>query len=82
MAKLTTKQRNAMSPETFALPRERKYPLNDASHARNALARVSEFGTPAEKAEVREKVHEHYPGIGAGKKRGGLRRVADRMRGR
>lgn len=68
-----------MSPREFALPGKRGYPINDASHARNALARVSEFGTPAEKAEVREKVHERYPGIGSGKKSGSLRRAADRV---
>jgi len=63
MAKLTAKARNAISGKNFALP-GRRYPIEDASHARNALARVSQHGTPAEKAEVRSKVHEKYPGIG------------------
>ena len=39
----------------------RRYPVEDAAHARNALARVSQDGTPAEKATVRRKVHQVYP---------------------
>lgn len=42
MAKLTSKQRNALPKSAFALPGERKYPVNDASHARNAMARASQ----------------------------------------
>ena len=61
--RLTAKQRNAMPSKSFAGP-DRSYPINDASHARNALARVSQFGTPALKARVRAKVHQKYPGIG------------------
>ena len=38
--------------------------MGDASHARNALARVSQHGTAEEKATVRAKVHAKYPGIG------------------
>jgi len=64
MAKLTSKQRNKMAPTTFAIPSKRAYPLNDASHARNALARVSQHGTPAEKAQVRAAVKRKFPGIG------------------
>ena len=47
----------------------RSYPINDATHARNALARVSQHGTSEEKAKVRAKVRAKYPGIG--RKRGG-----------
>lgn len=38
--------------------------MNDKSHARNALARVSEFGSSSLKSEVRERVHKKYPSIG------------------
>lgn len=48
MAKLNAKRRNALSDLAFALP-NRRYPIEDASHARNALARVAQFGTPKEK---------------------------------
>lgn len=64
MAKLTTKARKAIAPKNFALP-GRRYPIEDKSHARNALARVSQHGTSAEKATVRRKVHAKYPGIGS-----------------
>ena len=63
MAKLTTKGRNAIASKNFALP-GRRYPIENASHARNALSRVSQNGSPEEKAEVRAKVHAKYPGIG------------------
>jgi hypothetical protein len=66
MAKLTTSQRKALPSGDFALGKGR-YPINDPNHARNALARVSEFGTSSEKAKVRSKVHAKYPGIGKGK---------------
>jgi len=65
MAKLTTKGRKAIATKNFAGP-DRSYPIEDASHARNALARVSQHGSPAVKAEVRAKVHAKYPGIGKG----------------
>lgn len=63
MAKLTSKGRKAISSKNFALP-GRKYPIEDASHARNALSRVSQFGTASQKATVRKKVKSKYPGIG------------------
>jgi hypothetical protein len=62
MAKLTTRARKQIPTKSFALP-GRRYPIEDASHARNALARVSQHGSPAEKAAVRAKVHSKYPGI-------------------
>jgi len=55
--------RHALTKSDFALPGER-YPIPDASHARNALARVSGNGTPSEKATVRSAVHRKFPGIG------------------
>lgn len=63
MAKLTTKARKAIAPKNFALP-GRRYPVEDENHARNALARVSQFGSPSEKAAVRAKVHAKYPDMG------------------
>jgi hypothetical protein len=41
MATLTTKQRKALPSSKFALPGKR-FPIPDASHARDALARVSQ----------------------------------------
>lgn len=68
MAKLTTKRRNALPKKDFAEPGKRAYPIPDKAHARNALARVAQHGTPAEKAKVRAAVHKKYPDIGAKKK--------------
>ena len=67
MAKLTAKARNAIPTKNFAGP-DRSYPIEDASHARNALSRVSQHGSPALKARVRAKVHKKYPSIGASAK--------------
>ncbi len=39
---LTERQKDRMSPGTFAFPKERKEPLNDASHVRNAIARFDQ----------------------------------------
>lgn len=69
MAKLTTQARKHLATSSFALP-GRRYPIEDKNHARNALARVSQHGSSAEKAKVRAAVHHKYPGIG--KKSGSL----------
>jgi len=60
---LTAKARAHIKPANFALPGGR-YPINDKVHARNALARVAQHGTPAEQAKVRAAVHRKFPGIG------------------
>lgn len=39
---LSTRQKNRMATGTFAFPKERKEPLNDASHVRNAIARFDQ----------------------------------------
>lgn len=61
--KLTYAARKKIKGKNFALP-GRRYPIEDAAHGRNALARVSQHGTPEEKAIVRRKVHAKYPSIG------------------
>jgi len=65
MGLLTAKKRNSLPGKDFAVP-GRKYPIEDPSHARNALSRVSQYGTPAEKSEVRSAVKSKYPEIGEG----------------
>ena len=62
MAKLTTASRNALPASTFAGP-GRSYPIPDASHARNALARASQFASPNLKAKIRSKVRAKFPQI-------------------
>jgi hypothetical protein len=70
---LTAAERNSLPKSDFALPGKGEgkngkgsgsYPIPDANHARNALARVAQHGTAAEKAAVRAKVHAKYPDIG------------------
>src|SRR4030088_1192758 len=39
---LSTRQQNRMPAQTFAFPKERKEPLNDARHVRNAIARFDQ----------------------------------------
>lgn len=63
MTKLTAKTRNAIPGKDFAGP-DRSYPIEDKSHARNALARAS--GKPVE-GRVRAAVHRKYPDIGSKK---------------
>lgn len=70
MAKLTAKGRKRIKTSNFALKKQRKYPIDTAARARNALARVSQHGTSAQKAQVRRAVRRKYPGIKQAKRRG------------
>ena len=42
MSTLDDKQRDKLKDSQFGLPDERKYPMPDESHARNAKARASQ----------------------------------------
>ena len=42
MANLTEKKRDSLKESQFGLPEERKYPMPDKAHARNAKARASQ----------------------------------------
>ena len=68
MAKLTAARRKKIPTSEFAGP-DRSYPIDTANRARNALSRVSQFGSSEEKAKVRGAVHRKYPVIGKGKKK-------------
>lgn len=65
MAKLKAATRKRMKATTFALPAQREYPIPDISHARNALSRVAQNGTPEEKKKVRAAVKRKFPSIGS-----------------
>jgi hypothetical protein len=61
MAKLSTKQRNALPKSDFAGP-DRSYPVNDKAHARNAKSRASEMEhkgklSPASKSKIDAKAN-------------------------
>lgn len=83
MSKLTYKKRKKLPGKAFAI-KGRRYPINDRTHAKNALARVSQHGYPQEKAEVRRKVHAKFPGIAVSglkkgkKKNGNSKRMASK----
>jgi len=62
MAKLTTKARKALPAKDFAGPK-RSYPIQDKSHARNALARASQFASPAVKADIKAHIASKYPSM-------------------
>ena len=67
MADLTETKRNDLSKKTFGLPSERKYPMPDKSHARNAKARASEELrkgnlTAAQKSEIDRKANKVLSG--------------------
>jgi phage I-like protein len=63
LSPLTTKRRNDLPASAFVFPAERRYPIHDIAHARNALARAS--GKP-EEAKVKAAVHKRYPELGKG----------------
>lgn len=56
--------RAKMASSSFGVPSKKKYRIDDKPHARNALARVAQHGTPAEKKQVRAAVRRKYPSIG------------------
>lgn len=79
---LSQSERNELPAKAFAIPEAKaekigvegeiqgeaagKYPIPDLAHAKNALARVSQHGTPAEKEAVRSKVYSKYPQLKEG----------------
>jgi hypothetical protein len=67
MAKLTAEQRNRLGAGEFVFPRDRSYPIPDASHARNALARAAQHGSAEQQKKVRDAVARRFPGIKEGK---------------
>ena len=42
MSELSEKQRDNLDDDKYAFPKERKEPLNDADHVRNAVARFNQ----------------------------------------
>jgi hypothetical protein len=42
MSELSEKQRDHVDSDKFAFPKERKEPIHDASHVRNAIARFDQ----------------------------------------
>jgi hypothetical protein len=67
MAPLTAAHRNRLAPSSFAIRPTAKtpgrYPIHDRPHAANALARVSQHGSPSERATVRRAVCGRFPSM-------------------
>lgn len=62
MAVLKSKARKNLASGEFGLPKSKKYPMPDKSHAANAEARVTQMLakgkiSPADAAKVRHKAH-------------------------
>jgi hypothetical protein len=60
--KLNAAARNAVPAKEFGLPKQRKYPMPDASHAQNAKARATQMVkrgklSPASAARIRAKAN-------------------------
>jgi len=58
MARLDADQRNDLDKRQFAFPRQRKEPLEDARHVRNAIARFDQVEgvTDAERDEAWKRI--------------------------
>ena len=70
--KLTSKARKSLSSSTFVFPKERKFPIPDESHARNALSRANQYSSAPKWYDgsleslvkrVASAVHKKFPGI-------------------
>lgn len=71
--KLSTERRNKLKKSQFALPGERKYPVEDKAHARNAKARASQMEkkgklSPSSKAKIDSKANKVLYGTSRKKK--------------
>lgn len=71
MARLRSRRRRKLPASKFALPKQRKLPLTDAAHVRNAAARLNQVKgvSSSAKAGARRRLAAAYRrfGIKAGK---------------
>ena len=67
MVVLMMKARAKLPKKSFAIPSKApdsgSYPIEDEAHARAALSRVAQWGTPEEKRMVMAAVRKKYPGM-------------------
>ena len=61
-AELSTEERNNLGAKQFVYPKDRRFPIPDMAHAKNALARSS--GKP-EESKVKAAVHKKFPSLAA-----------------
>lgn len=72
LAVLSSKERKKLPTSDFVYPDEKKYPIHDIAHGRNALARVAQNGTPEEQAKVRSAVYRKYPELKQNKEKSNM----------
>ncbi len=77
MPKLDTEHREELSSSTFAFPKQRKEPLEDAGHVRNAIARFDQVEgvTDAERDEAWSRIKAAAKKHGVEIKEGGWREL-------
>jgi hypothetical protein len=70
LATLTAAKRKNLAKSSFAVPKGKgsnpgtdSYPVNDLAHAKNALSRVAQNGTPEEKRMVLAAVSRKFPAL-------------------
>ncbi len=56
-------KRSRMKASTFALRKERKYPLNNLGRARNAIVRARTFATPKQRRRIYNAIIRKYPAL-------------------
>tara|TARA_R100001530_G_scaffold84785_2_gene59070 strand:+ start:518 stop:730 length:213 start_codon:yes stop_codon:yes gene_type:complete len=62
MAKLSTKKRKRLKTSSFALKKDRAYPINDLDHGRAAL-RLLHNATPSEQTTIKAAVYKKFPSL-------------------
>lgn len=86
MATLSYRRRKRLpkNKDNFVFPEKApgpgSYPIPDIEHARNALARVAQHGSPQEQAEVKRVVYRKYPELDPKKKQKAQAKRAARRR--
>lgn len=66
MAPLTYRQRKELPTSAFALPEERKYPIDTHARAINAEGKAERFATPKQKKQIFRSIHKKYPDLPKG----------------
>jgi hypothetical protein len=79
MSKLSQEQRDEMPAREFAFPKQRKEPLEDASHVRNAIARFDQVKdvTDKERDEAWERIRAAARKFGVEISEGSWRELCD-----
>lgn len=82
MSKLDQQDRNDISSKQFAFPKQRKEPLEDASHVRNAIARFNQIDgvSDHEKDQAWERIRTAAKKFNVEMNEGGWRAVGDKKK--